>query len=1077
MTSHGARRASLFEGWQRLGLVATSLCLVFAVSNAVAPPAQVVAADLTPTTTEVSVSPNPTPRGEWTVVTAHVTPLPTTYSYAVVEFVYALPGGGSWVDIGPVNNEGLATSRQLLGIGTYEVTAVFLGAADRAPSTSETEAFAVLERIISTPGMRLDVPVVYAYQEGVPFTIWARPVPLTGDLFVNGGDYLKVGPFPPAVGESHGQVTLGNGTYQLAAQLTHGSDALGCPVTVSTVLRPADPRLSAQTETFALGELVWLDLSVFDPSTLPRFVEHQTAKLYARHEDGSETSKSVDISAGRASAWMFWPKPGRYDVWFTLEEYIWARAISNHLTINVLPGAMGEFARLPEAEPGAIPTSISLAELPDTAWKDDTLSFVVTVDPPPDEGQVLIEDGSASFGMAIPTGVPGRYRADVYRLPAGPHRFRARYEGSGGYAPSASEPQDVIGESIATTTTLTFSPNHPDALTNVTMTATVSPVPSGGTIYVYRDGTLELWGQVDRTTGTASWTRTWPTWAVHHLTATFEYGGRYSDSHSEQVALEVSIVPTGVTLTGPTEVAHADDAVALTAAFERDPIDSLAYAYLYVDGELVATRLVEHRNPLVMSYGFRPGEHNVRVNYSPEPGVVGWSNELIVNVGPYANRSPIHGTVVVNSGNPFTNSELVLVEPALDPDSADAHYFQLSNDAVHWASFSYFAGLSNSLLWDLSDVACGGSAGSGAHRLYYRWTDWHGSDQSPVESVAVTITDSQSTALALDQVAPIVIAPVASPTPQSNTDDLPTATTVDWNGSDDLSGIAHYELELSVDGSVWQPVALADPIQHSARLELIAGSAYRFRVRARDGAGNLSAWSASDLYVPPQPGDFSPPEVFAPDAEIVAGRAIAAKPLVRIAWPAATDSSGIASYRLETRLNGRAWKPVTLDDSLARSVTFGVAIGARYELRLRASDAAGNTSAYVTGAPFHVVRVQETAKAVKYFGRWSRVAVAGASGGYVKKSSVSGARATYTFTGRWIAVASTLGPNRGIVRIVLDGTATAVDLYSPTTISGWLVFAAGVSEGSHTVSIEPTGQRNGLSRGKRVDVDALIVLQ
>jgi hypothetical protein len=198
---------------------------------------------------------------------------------------------------------------------------------------------------------------------------------------------------------------------------------------------------------------------------------------------------------------------------------------------------------------------------------------------------------------------------------------------------------------------------------------------------------------------------------------------------------------------------------------------------------------------------------------------------------------------------------------------------------------------------------------------------------------------------------------------------------------------------------------------------------------------------------------------------------------VRLSWPDGTDATGLAGYRLERRVNAGPWTVVALPNALATSVDLGLATGSTHSFRLRATDLLGNTSEYAPGPTFRLDRTQEKATAISYSGSWKRVALSGASGGYAKRSTARGAKATYSFAGQWIAVASTLGPNRGIARIVVDGTVYTIDLYSATTKTGWLVFSTGVTGPTHTLVVEVTGSKNPSSSGARVDLDALIVLR
>jgi hypothetical protein len=67
--------------------------------------------------------------------------------------------------------------------------------------------------------------------------------------------------------------------------------------------------------------------------------------------------------------------------------------------------------------------------------------------------------------------------------------------------------------------------------------------------------------------------------------------------------------------------------------------------------------------------------------------------------------------------------------------------------------------------------------------------------------------------------------------------------TVSWSGRDSGTGIARFELQRSVNGGAYRTVTLPSSRAMALDTRLAAGASYRFRVRARDRAGNWSAWS------------------------------------------------------------------------------------------------------------------------------------------------------------------------------------------------------------------------------------------
>jgi len=100
------------------------------------------------------------------------------------------------------------------------------------------------------------------------------------------------------------------------------------------------------------------------------------------------------------------------------------------------------------------------------------------------------------------------------------------------------------------------------------------------------------------------------------------------------------------------------------------------------------------------------------------------------------------------------------------------------------------------------------------------------------------------------------------------------------------------------------------------------------------------------------------------------------------------------------------------------------------------------------------------------------------SAGAAKVSATPGAKATFTFTGTGIRWIGGRGPQTGIARVYLDRVFVArIDLYSPGEAPQKTVFtAADLPPGTHTLTVEVTGEKNALSTDTWVLVDAFDVL-
>jgi hypothetical protein len=98
------------------------------------------------------------------------------------------------------------------------------------------------------------------------------------------------------------------------------------------------------------------------------------------------------------------------------------------------------------------------------------------------------------------------------------------------------------------------------------------------------------------------------------------------------------------------------------------------------------------------------------------------------------------------------------------------------------------------------------------------------------------------------------------------------------------------------------------------------------------------------------------------------------------------------------------------------------------------------------------------------------------SGGTATTSKQPGARATLTFTGTGISWIGAFGPQLGIARVTLDGTVTTVNTYSPTEqIQAQVFTQQGLADGSHTLTIEVTGEQGAASTSPLIVVDAFEV--
>ena len=104
---------------------------------------------------------------------------------------------------------------------------------------------------------------------------------------------------------------------------------------------------------------------------------------------------------------------------------------------------------------------------------------------------------------------------------------------------------------------------------------------------------------------------------------------------------------------------------------------------------------------------------------------------------------------------------------------------------------------------------------------------------------------------ALDSVAPTAFAPNTQViTLGAALGTTAASVTIGWPaGTDDASGVGSYDVQQQVNGGAWTSVVTATTARTVAR-SLVTDATYRFRVRARDRAGNLSPYVQGALITP-----------------------------------------------------------------------------------------------------------------------------------------------------------------------------------------------------------------------------------
>jgi chitodextrinase len=190
-----------------------------------------------------------------------------------------------------------------------------------------------------------------------------------------------------------------------------------------------------------------------------------------------------------------------------------------------------------------------------------------------------------------------------------------------------------------------------------------------------------------------------------------------------------------------------------------------------------------------------------------------------------------------------------------------------------------------------------------------------------------------------------------APTAPTNLTATATSTSqinLSWTASTDNLAVAGYRVERCLGSACTTFTQVATPTTTTfSDTGLAASTAYRYQVRAADAAGNLSAYSS----IMTATTQTAPPDTAAPTAPgTLVASAISASQ-INLTWAASTDNVGVTGYQVE-RCQGAAcssFAPLAAVTTTSYSST-GLTATTSYSYRVRATDAAGNLSAYSSTA-------------------------------------------------------------------------------------------------------------------------------
>lgn len=142
---------------------------------------------------------------------------------------------------------------------------------------------------------------------------------------------------------------------------------------------------------------------------------------------------------------------------------------------------------------------------------------------------------------------------------------------------------------------------------------------------------------------------------------------------------------------------------------------------------------------------------------------------------------------------------------------------------------------------------------------------------------------------------------------------------------------------------------------------------------------------------------------------------------VGVGWTA-HDNVSVARVQVQRRIDSGAWREVAVSNPGAASTTSTAPFGRRVQFRARATDGAGNTSAWTLGKPVRLLAFNDNHKRVSTTGAWARKADGEAIGGQYLRSRTSGASVSISVNAVQVAAIGNRGPTHGQAAIYLNGS-------------------------------------------------------
>jgi hypothetical protein len=514
-----------------------------------------VTALVTPTITTLAVTPGPYAVGQPVTYTATVFPVPDGGVVVFNDRGTMISACGAQ----PVGADGTVTCQAPFATaGSHTVAAFYTGDPNNFSSTSNPLVLTVNRGSTTTTLSTVDNPGVVNDQ--VEFTATVSPAPNGGTVVfsvsgkpISGCSAQPV--FPNGVATCFVHETTA-GTQSVAANYSGDADyasSASSPINEVVAAAPTSTSLASPTVNPTVGQAVTYTATV---TPIP------DGGTVAFTDGGSPISGcgSRLVSGGVATCVVTYTSVGSHVV---------SALYGGDSNFN--PSSSGQVSKT--ISQAATTTGLGVDHSPGLVGQ--AVTYTATVSPVPDGGTVAFTDGGSPISGCGSQAVAadGTATCAVTYSAAGAHSVVAGYGGDSNYQGSSSTPMAETVSPASTTTGLGV--DHSPALVGqaVTYTATVTPVPDGGTV-AFTDGGSPISGcgsQAVGADGTATCAVSYAAAGAHAVTAAYGGDSNYQGSSSAPMAEAVNAASTTTGLGVDHSPALVGQAVTYTATVSPVP--------------------------------------------------------------------------------------------------------------------------------------------------------------------------------------------------------------------------------------------------------------------------------------------------------------------------------------------------------------------------------------------------------------------------------------------------------------------------------------------------------------------------